>query len=286
MRERSQGKSILLLLSPALVFIALLFVYPFLNGIYLSLTNSAGNFTLANYAKFFLDPWELRTIWVTLYISLPITIINVLLAIPMAHYMRSGVKAEKIITFFLILPITLGVVLLSEGMLTYFGPRGWFNQLLVATHLSSATLELTHNYIGVVLSLFFQCFPFGFLMLYGYISGINPDLEKAARMLGANKRQIFLKVDLPLMAPGIAIAFIMNFAMSFSVFPSAVLLGEPSGPTRVMAYAAYEWAFEKFNFNMGSTISFIMAIIEILFIATALYIRGRIYRGSSIVGKG
>lgn len=286
MQEKSQFKNVIFLLLPALLFVALLFIFPFINGIYLSLTTPEGKLTLTNYASFFLDEWEARTIWVTLYISLPITIINVLLAIPMAYYMRGGLKREKIITFFLILPITLGVVLISEGMLTYFGPHGWFNQILMAAHITGGPLQLTHNYIGVILSIFIQGFPFAFLMLFGYISGINPDLEKAARMLGANKWQIFFKVNLPLMAPGIAIAFILNFVMAFSVFPSAILLGQPSGPTRVIAYAAYQWAFEKFNFNMGSTVSVVMAIIEILVIAIVLYIRGRIYKGASIVGKG
>ena len=72
------------------------------------------------------------------------------------------------------------------------------------------------------------------------------------------------------MVPGIAIAFCLNFVMAFSVFPSAVLLGEPSGPTRVISIAAYQWAFEKFDFNMGSAISMIMAAIELLVIMWCL----------------
>ena len=123
-------------------------------------------------------------------------------------------------------------------------------------------------------------------MLLGYTSGINPDLEKAAQMLGAKKRETFWKIMFPLMAPGIAIAFCLNFVMAFSVFPSAVMLGQPSGPTRVIAYAAYQWAYEKFDQNMGSAICMIMAVIEIIIIAIVLTWRQRIYKGASIVGKG
>lgn len=284
--ERKVNKSIIFMLLPSLLFLLLLFIYPFLYGIFLSLTNQNGAFTLSNYIKFFTDSYEVKTIWISLYISLPITVINVVLAIPFAYYMRRGLKHEKLITLFLILPISLGIVLLAEGMLDFYGPQGWFNKLLISIGLIREPIRLTHNFIGVMLSLFIQGFPFAFLMLLGYTSGINPDLEKAAQMLGASSMKIFSKVMLPLMAPGIAIAFALNFVMAFSVFPSAVLLGEPSGPTRVIAYAAYQWAFEKYNFNMGAAISIIMAVIEIIIIGIVLYIRSKIYKGASIVGKG
>ncbi|NLG83928.1 MAG: ABC transporter permease [Firmicutes bacterium] len=271
---------------PSLAFLVLLFVYPFLNGLYLGLTDAEGNFTLGNFTAFFGDPWERRTIWVTLKIALPATLINVLLAIPFAYYMRRGLRGEKVITFFLILPITLGTVLVSEGMLTYMGPKGWLNQFLMATGIVKGPVQFTHNYLGVLLSLVIQGFPFAFLMLLGYISGIDPNLERAAQMLGATKWQIFHRIIFPLVAPGIAIAFCLNFVMAFSVFPSAVLLGQPSGPTRVISIAAYQWAFEKFDFNMGSAIAMTMALIELLVIMLVMIWRQRIYKGASIVGKG
>jgi len=276
----------LLLLLPALAFLVVLFIYPFIFGLYLSFTEKGGGFTLANYVKFFTDEWEFRTIGITLFISLPVTLLCSVVAVPLAYFMRAGLKYEKLITFFLIIPITLGTVLVAEGMLTFYGPKGWFSQLVTAPGLLAAYPKLVHNSAGVIISLFIQGFPFAFLMLLGYTSGINPDLEKAAMMLGATRFQTFRKIMFPLMAPGIAIAFCLNFVMSFSVFPSAVMLGQPSGPTRVIAYAAYQWAYEKYNTNMGSAICVVMAVIEVAIIALVLGWRQRMYKGASIVGKG
>lgn len=284
--EKRWTRALFFMLIPGIVFIMLLFIYPFIYGLFLSLTNSDGAFTLGNYIKFFTDEWESRTIGITMGIALPATILNVVLALPFAYVMRHGIKGEKLITFFLIVPITLGTVLISEGMLTYMGPNGWLNQFLLGTGLVKKPVRFTHNYTGVMISLILQGFPYAFLMLLGYISGINPDLEKAAQMLGANKLQTFIKILFPLTVPGIAIAFCLNFVMAFSVFPSAVLLGEPSGPTRVISIAAYQWAFEKFDFNMGSAISITMGLIELIVILIVLVWRQRIYRGASIVGKG
>ncbi len=284
--EKRWDFGLFIVLLPALLFILFLFIYPFLYGLFLSFTNESGVFTLANYTQFFTDTWELRTIGITLWIALPATLINIFLAIPFAYYMRHGMKYEKLITFFLIIPITLGTVLISEGMLTYMGPHGWLNQFLMAIGLIKKPFLFTHNYLGVIISVVLQGFPFAFLMLLGYISGINPDLEKAAQMLGASKTKTFWKILFPLMVPGIAIAFCLNFVMAFSVYPSAVLLGQPSGPTRVISIAAYQWSFEKFNFNMGSAISMVMAAIELIVIILVFIWRQRIYKGASIVGKG
>lgn len=283
--ENNWNRSLWLILLPALLFLVLLFIYPFLNGVYLSLTdNNTGQFTLQNYFTFFSDPWEVQTIWITLGLAIPATFINVLLAIPFAYYMRHGIKGEKLITFFLIVPVTLGSVLISEGMLTFMGPNGWLNHLLMSLGLVKTAVRFTHNYWGVLIALILSGFPFAFLMLLGYISGINPNLEKAAQMLGASRWQTFQKIIFPLLVPGIAIAFCLNFVMAFSVYPSAVLLGEPSGPTRVISISAYQWAFEKFNFNMGSTVSMVMAFIELIVIMLVIAWRQKIYRGASISG--
>ena len=276
-----------LMLLPALLFLLLLFVYPFIYAVFMSLTEKGeSGFTLANYFRFFTDDWEFRTIGVTLSISLPVTILCVVLAVPFAYFMRSGLKHEKLVTFFLIVPITLGTVLVAQGMRTFYGTKGWFNQVLILTGIISEPLKIIPYNQGVILSLFIQGFPFAFLMLLGYTSGINPDLEKASTMLGASGWQTFWRVMFPLMAPGIAIAFCLNFVMSFSLFPSAVMLGQPAGDTRVIAYAAWQWTYEKFNTNMGSTICVIMAVIEIVIISIVLAWRSRMYKGASIVGKG
>lgn len=283
---RRRGGDILLLLLPALTFVAAVFIFPFFYGLLLSFSGKNGGLTTANYVKFFTDPWELRTIWVTLGIAMPVTIVSTALAIPMAYYLRHGPRYEKLVTFFLIMPTTLGMVLVAEGMLTFLGPNGWLNQLLVAVGIVKEPLQMTHNYTGVVTSLFLQNFPMGFLLLLGYISGISPDLEKASRMLGASRTQTFWRVLFPLMTPGIAIAFCINFTASFSVFPSAIMLGAPSGPTRVMAYAAYQWSYEKFNQNFGSTISIMMVVVQLAIVGAVLAWRQRLYRGASMVGKG
>jgi len=58
-------------------------------------------------------------------------------------------------------------------------------------------------------------------------------------------------------------------------------VGEPSGPTRVLAIAAFQSAFEQFNWSMGSTIAIVMAVIELVVIVLVLAWRQRLYRGAA-----
>jgi putative spermidine/putrescine transport system permease protein len=240
-----------------------MFVYPFLYGIYLSLhpVKEAG-FSLANYLAFFSDAYQFGTIWITFTFAIPCAVIVMSLALLLAYGMRRGIWMERTITTLLMLPISLGVVLLSEGIIGFYGSNGWFNQALIAAGLISEPLILTHNYYGVLLALLMQQFPFCFLMLVGYISGIDPSLEGSARVLGATPWIVFRRVMLPLIAPGMAIAFALVFVMSFAVFPSAIMLGQPAGATRTLAIAAYQQAFEQNDMSYASAIAIVMGLCQ------------------------
>src|SRR5260370_29826873 len=79
--------AVTLLALPAILFVAALFVYPFLYGLVLSFKPKAGDW-LANYRKFFSDPFLYDTIGATLWLAVPATLINVLLSVPFAMRMR------------------------------------------------------------------------------------------------------------------------------------------------------------------------------------------------------
>lgn len=277
----------MVMLLPAVIFLLAIFIYPFFHALRLSFMLKGGNsLTIANYVKYFTDSVELKTIWNTVRISVPITVLTIVLAIPIAYYMRNGIKHEKLVTFFLMIPMTLGVVLIAEGMMTYFGRNGWLMLILEKLGLIEERATLVHNYWGVIISLFIQSFPMGLTILIGYTRGIHPSLEQASKMLGATQTQTFWKIYFPLMMPGILIAFCLNFTSAFSVFTSAIMLGEPTSTTRVMAYSAYITAYEYFDYNYSSTICIMMVVIQFIIIGLVFALRNRMYKGASSVGKG
>lgn len=271
---------------PGFLFVVALFIYPSIFGVVLSFQPNDDSGFLGNYVEFFTDPYLFNTIGNTFRIALPAALINVLASIPLALVMRGKVRGKRTINTILIIPISLGTVLVAEGLLTYLGPQGWLNRILMGIGLIQEPLRLTHNMWGVIISLIITGFPFAFLLTLSYISGINPKMEEAASTLGAGPWQRFYRVTLPLLAPGLAITFCLTFVLAFSVFPSAVLLGNPAGDSHVLSVAAAQTAFQKYDFPLASTISVITAIVELLVIALVLLWRSRLYRGSSAGGKG
>lgn len=273
-----------LLVLPAVAMIVVLFVYPFLYGLWISFLPKTGG-AFFNYVHFFSTPYDSSTIAKTLRLAIPATLINVIVSIPVALRIRR-LPRTRLITAILVVPITLGTVLVAQGLLTYLGPRGWVNQTLRLLGLEGSPVMLIHNYWGVLLSLVITGFPFSFLLILSFVSGIDPSLEKAGAMLGARAAARFRTIVLPLLLPGLLMVTALTFVQAFSVFPSAVLLGEPAGTTRVISIVAYHDAFEEFDFSRASAVAMVMAAVQIIVMVLLFGAQRLVYRGPAGGGKG
>jgi putative spermidine/putrescine transport system permease protein len=152
--------------------------------------------------------------------------------------------------------------------------------------LTESPVRLIHNYWGVFLSLVITGFPFSFLLILSYVSGIDPSLERAGAMLGARAAARFRTILLPLLIPGLLMVTALSFVQAFSVFPSAVLLGAPAGPTRVISIVAYQAAFEEFDYSKASAVAMVMAAVQIGVVLLLLGAQRLVYRGPAGGGKG
>lgn len=266
-----------LLVLPALAALLLLFIYPFAYGIVVSLAPKVGPF-YSNYTRFFADPFLRGTVANTLALAVPTSLLSLLLAVPIAFRVRL-MRNQRLLTTILVLPVTLGTVLVAQGLLTYLGPQGWFNRTLLALHVIAMPMKLTNNYWGVFASLVITGFPFTFLLTLSYVSGIDPALEQAAATLGARPAAQFARIYLPLLVPGLAVTFCLSFVQAFAVYPSAVLLGAPAGSTHVISIAAYQAAFEQYDASLGSAIAMIMGAVQLAIVLAVLGARSLFYRG-------
>jgi len=284
---------LLWLLLPGAVFIVVFFVYPFLYGLTLSLTPSGGatcgaySGMFASYKCFFADPFQdgWATIGKTLRLALPAALFNVLASIPIAYQLRGKFRGKRFLQTMLVVPISLGTVLVAAGLLNFAGRGGWINRFLLAIGVIDKPLALVNNYLGVLFSLIITGFPFAFLLVSSYMSGIDPSLEQAAALMGAGWWKRFTRILLPLLAPGLATTFMLTFVLAFSVFPSATLVGNPAGSTRVIALVAYQAYAEKFDYSLASAIAIVMGLVELLVLGLVTAWRSTLYRGST-GGKG
>jgi putative spermidine/putrescine transport system permease protein len=282
---------VLLLLVPGLVVAVALFVYPFSYGIGLTVQPTAamqeqwGGGIFANYVAFFRDPFVFDSVGITMRLALPAALFNVLASVPVAMVLRHRFRGKRLLTSLLVLPITLGTVLTAQGLLIFAGRQGWINRTLLEIGLIDEPLKLVNNYLGVMFSLVITGFPFAFLLISSYLSGIDPSLERAAKTLGAGWWQRFRRIILPLLAPGLATTFVLTFVLAFSVFPSARLVGDAMGETRVMSLMAFRAFGEQNDYAMASTIALMMGAVELIVVVAVLGLRSLLYRGTT-GGKG
>jgi len=274
------------LIMPALLSIVALFIYPFSYGLMLTFEPMNSQSVWGNYIEFFTNRRLWYTLIITLQLAVPATLVNVLAAIPMAFILRRKSRYQKLVTTILVIPITLGTVLIANGMLSYFSPTGWFSQAVLGLGLYESEVRLTHNYWGVLISLIISGFPFSFLLILSYVSGIDPTLARAAATLGATPWQQFRRIYLPLLASGLTMTACLTFVQAFAVFPSAILLGIPAGATRVMSIAAYEAAFESYDYSLASTIAILMGFAQLIIVGLMLLGRRAFYSGPVSGGKG
>jgi putative spermidine/putrescine transport system permease protein len=184
----------LLLLVPAVVFAIALFVYPFLYGIGLTFQPLAstqaqwGGGPLANYVAFFSDAFVFDSIWLTMRLALPAALFNVLISIPIAFKLRGRFRGKRTLQTLLVLPITLGTVLTAQGLLIFAGRQGWLNRFLISTGIIDSPLQLVNNYLGVIFSLVISGFPFAYLLISSYLSGIDPSLEASCLPSACSRR--------------------------------------------------------------------------------------------------
>ena len=281
---RAHGwRGTLWLVVPGVVFMLVFFVYPLCYGVGLSFESPKG--ALATYRSFFTDPYLRNSIWITLALSLPAALICVLGSIPLGYRMRGPFRGKRLLIAIIMVPMTLGSVFVADGMIDFLGPNGWFNRVLLDLHLIGKPLVLIHNFTGVLLSMIISGFPLAFLLVLGYFSGIDPSLEQAAAVLGARPWQRFRLVLFPLLLPGLTITFALSFVLAFAVFPSATLVGDPAGSTRVISIVAYT-AYSQADYWSASAIALVMGVVELIVLGLVFLLRGRLYRGSTAGGKG
>lgn len=281
--ERGVDATLLLLL-PALVVIGALFVYPFFYGLSISFEPLAGGGALANYRAFFSDPYARGSILKTLRLAVPIALVSVAVATPVAFQLRRDFPGRRYVTLLLLLPLTFGSILVAQGMQQVFAPRGWVNSLLSAVGLGHP--QWLFNYTGTFVAATMTTIPFAFLLLAGFFGGIDRSLENAAATLGASRAARFWRIVLPLVTPGVVTAFTLCLVEAFAIFPTAILVGQPDNATHVLTLPIYDAASRRSDYPAAAAIAVVMTVLELLILGILMLVRNRLYRGPSAAGKG
>ncbi|MBP6530258.1 MAG: iron ABC transporter permease [Burkholderiales bacterium] len=199
-----------------------------------------------------------NTLWLALLCATGTTFLGLMLALIVT---RSNFRGKKLLRLLTVLPIITPPFVVGLSLIMLFGRAGVVNQGLEwAFGLEPS--RWIYGLPGVLLAQLFAFTPVAFLVLIGVVEGVSPTLEEASQSLHASQWQTFRRVTLPLMAPGLANAFLVGFIESIADFGNPVVLGGNFG---VMATEIY-FAIVGAQLDQGKA-----AVYSLILLAFALF---------------
>ncbi|WP_418875081.1 ABC transporter permease, partial [[Clostridium] scindens] len=212
-----------LLAGPYLFWSVSFIIIPLLMIFYYGLTDKDGAFTLLNIAKI-TTPENLKALGLALLLSFVSTVICLLLAYPLAMILSNlGVNQSSFIVLIFILPMWMNFLLRTLAWQNLLEKNGVINVIL--DFLNLPALEIINTPYAIVLGMVYNFLPFMVLPIYNVLAKIDKDVIAAARDLGANNVQTFLRIILPLSVPGIISGITMVFVPALTTFVISDLLG-------------------------------------------------------------
>ena len=203
------------------------FVWPFIQGIYLSMcqfkTISNAKFIgLDNYVKALSDQsFRHSFVYTALFAVVSLVLINVL-AFTVAYLLTQGIKGSNLFRTVFFMPNLIGGIVLGyiwsmifDGILSHFG--------------TSILMDATYGFWGLIILMCWQ--QIGYMMII-YIAGLQAvpdDIIEAAKIDGATKTQTLFRVIIPNVMPSITICTFLSLTNGFKLFDQNLALtgGQP-----------------------------------------------------------
>lgn len=228
---RSNSKQIggaltLTLLAPFIVLLSFGFLYPILQLLATGFLEP--HLTFDNYHKVFTNPTYSRVLFRTMWISLTVAILALMLAYPTAYLMaRAKGALPIIIACCVILPLWSSVLVRTAAWAILLQREGIINSIIVWAGISEHPVRLLYTQAAVVIAMTHVLMPFMVLPIYGSIRNIPEDYLRSAATMGASPTRSFIEVMLPLSLPGVSTGFILVFLTSLGFFVTPAILGSP-----------------------------------------------------------
>ena len=278
-RTSSTRAAAWVLLTPALGFVLLFFVAPFLAMAMMSLGSltETGIETLSglqNYQQFFAN----SSYWLALINSLEVTatvvVISVLLAYPFAWILAERVpeRFQRLCLMLAVLPFWTSYVVRSYAWLLVLAKKGAVNETLLGLGLIAEPLQLANTRGATVLGFTHFFVMLLTLTIYANLKQLSPNYRKAAADLGASGLQTFWHIILPLTLPGIMVGAFLTFVLCIGDYITPQILGgnnELLMPQLIMLQIG-----RRGDFPLASALSIIlMVVISLAYLSSARWLK-------------
>ena len=243
-----------------LAFLLLFYFYPLFSILTLSFAPE-GHFSLAPLEKLFSTPYYVHVLWFTTWQATLSTLLTVGLALPGAYvFARYDFPGKSLVQALTTVPFVLPTIVVALAFTALLGPHGLINLALMGLlGLDRPPLNLQHTLAIILLAHIFYNYTLVLRIVGTYWANLDPRLEEAARMLGANRWRAFREVTLPLLTPAIGAAALLVFVFCFTSFGVILVLGGPRFAT--LEVEIYHQTIHYLNLPLAAALS----VVQILF---------------------
>lgn len=248
-----------LVASPYIVWSVIFIVVPLVIMLYFALTDSSGNFTLANLSG--LGEYKKAFAISILYAAIA-TAITLLLAYPMAYFMsKLKISSQRMIFMIVMIPMWMNFLIRTYSWITILANTGLINTFL--KNIGLRPLKLINTPGAVILGMVYDFIPYMILPIYSVMSKIDNSLLEASEDLGSNGFNKFKRVIFPLSRPGVISGITMVFVPSVSTFYISQKLG---GNKTMLIGDTIEYFFNlgPDYYNIASAISLVLMVMILI----------------------
>jgi multiple sugar transport system permease protein len=289
-REMKEANLAFLFISPTLLIVGLVFIWPVVYSFWLSLNrynlSVSPNPTFAwfhNYQLIFTtDPYRsdvLQTTWRTTVFTIISVPIELVLGLAFALLLNEEFRGRTALRSVMIVPYAM--LTISNGLIWDYILDPTYGVLNVILQRWGIIANY-QNWLGtssgamgwVIAADVWKTTPFMIIILLAALQTFPGNMYKAAEVDGAGAWKRFWHITLPMLRPAILVALVLRTLGAFRVYDIIYVLtgGGPADATNVLSYYIYEQAFIDFHIGYASAVAYLTTIAMILIILVYLWL--------------
>ncbi len=273
------------LILPSVLLLTAFVVYPAGFAVYTSLTNLSLSGPAAlnprfvgfdNYAKLLTDGNFWRSLSITFWFVLFSAVIGQLvLGLLSALLLRKPFALRPLVNAIILMPNAVPEVVaaLMWASMLAAGEYGTLNNIVAWFGVDPQRWLTTFPLTMIIIVNIWRGIGFAMILMKSGLTSISNELYEAARMDGANSRQIFSRITLPLLVPTIFLYLLVSTVSTIAIFGLifALTRGGPAGSTELIGIYIYNQSFNSYQLGYGSAVAVVVLVFSL--IVGMIYVR-------------
>ncbi len=271
--------SLILLMTPFVLWLALLIILPQAGILYVSLREKIGpgeyTFGLRNYRDFLGEPIYWNTLLRTAWMSILVTVLALVAGFPVAWYIAKIARrrSKAALLLLCLIPLWVSDLVRAFGWIVLLRETGLISQSLQALGIISGPVEMLYNDVTVVIGLVYTVILFMIVPLVSTLDGMDDAYLEAGYNLGGSRFTVFRRIILPYAMPGIVAGCIITFMLAAGSYLTPILLGGKNSSW--FTEQIYNQFITRYNWEAGATFGILLLAFTSFVVWLGLKITGQ-----------